>query len=70
MNTRQFAFSLFVGVVLIGLGLAILGKASVGISLAALGLAIIVLSLLNRPGAATEDQGQLLPIAIEIKPRD
>lgn len=48
MDNRQFTFSLFVGLMLVCLGLLISTKASIGVALMTLGAAIIAIAALTK----------------------
>ncbi|MDE1460802.1 hypothetical protein [Spartinivicinus poritis] len=63
MTSKQYRFSLVVGIALLVLGVAITGQAATGISLIGLGLTIVTLSFLTKHRRHRSHQSVLLPIA-------
>jgi hypothetical protein len=65
MNSKQFSFSLSVGIFLAIFGTALMLEDSIGISLIALGLVITLLSLITRLRQSDNSQHRLQTIAID-----
>jgi hypothetical protein len=67
MTSKQYHFSLAVGLSLLMLGAVIASQASIGISLIGLGLSIMVLSFLTRPCTSESVRTEISPIALPVQ---
>lgn len=70
MDNRQFTFSLFVGLMLISLGLLISTKASIGAALMTLGAAIMAIAALTKNINNNSSNNNMVAIPVTQKIND